>query len=202
MNIKTRLGTPGYMAPEILEDRGGYKGVAVDIYALGVVLFSIVTKSSPFSQISMLSRGAQVLTSDPLYKLFVVSKEQYFSRYSSINLSPAFRNLISLMLHPDPEMRPSVQDIITHEWLSEGVASDEEYYQDMAERKAARDAENSNAPVPSMDNCSGARDAVRRTGPSDQPECHDELTEEQKADPKKYRMLAVNTISPDLIGMT
>ena len=105
------------------------------------------------------------------------------------------------MLHPDPEMRPSVQDIINHPWLTDGVATDEEYYQDMAERKAAKDAE-FNSAIPSMDNCSGARDAVRRDGPSDQPECHDELTEEQKADPKKYRMLAVNTISPELIGMT
>ena len=78
------------MAPEILEDRKGYKGVAVDTYALGVVLFSIVTKSSPFSQISMLSRGQQVLTSDPLYKLFVVNKSQFFGRYSSLKLSPEF----------------------------------------------------------------------------------------------------------------
>ena len=61
-NIKTRLGTPGYMAPEILEERGGYNGIAVDVYALGVVLFSIVTKSSPFSQISMLNQGQQVIT--------------------------------------------------------------------------------------------------------------------------------------------
>ena len=72
----------------------------------------------------------------------------------------------------------------------------------MAERKAAKDAELNSAPIPSMDNCGVARDAVRRAVPSDQPECHDELTEEQKADPKKYRMLAVNTTSPELIGMT
>ena len=69
------------MAPEILEDRGGYKGVAVDTYALGVVLFSIVTKSSPFSQISMLGLGQKVLNADPLYKLFVVNKSQFFGRY-------------------------------------------------------------------------------------------------------------------------
>lgn len=89
-NIKTRLGTPGYMAPEILEERGGYNGIAVDVYALGVVLFSIVTKSSPFSQISMLNQGQQVITQDPLYKLFVVNKSQYFQRYGALNLSPQF----------------------------------------------------------------------------------------------------------------
>ena len=131
-NIKTRLGTPGYMAPEILEERGGYNGIAVDVYALGVVLFSIVTKSSPFSQISMLNQGQQVITQDPLYKLFVVNKSQYFQRYGALNLSPQFQSLISLMLHPDPAMRPSIQDIINHDWLRDGVATPDEYYNDMA----------------------------------------------------------------------
>ena len=46
-NITSFLGTPGYMAPEIIEDRG-YSGTAVDMFALGVVLFAMVTKSTPF----------------------------------------------------------------------------------------------------------------------------------------------------------
>ena len=46
--IATYLGTPGYMAPEIIEGRL-YSGQAVDIFALGIVLFSMVTVSSPFA---------------------------------------------------------------------------------------------------------------------------------------------------------
>ena len=47
----TRLGTPGYMAPELLEGRA-YGGAAVDLYALGVILFAMVTVSMPFSGLS------------------------------------------------------------------------------------------------------------------------------------------------------
>lgn len=41
------LGTPGYMAPEIIERRD-YSGISIDIYAFGVVLFSMITGSAPF----------------------------------------------------------------------------------------------------------------------------------------------------------
>ena len=44
----TSLGTPGYMAPELLEGRA-YSGAAADLYALGVVLFAMVTVNMPFS---------------------------------------------------------------------------------------------------------------------------------------------------------
>lgn len=92
------------------------------------------------------------------------------------------------MLHPDPAMRPSVQDIINHEWLSNGVASPDEYYQDMAGRKAAKDAENASANVPTIDNCPGARDHIRRsTGTEKKNYVLGELTEEQKNNPDKYK---------------
>ena len=48
--LNTRLGTPGYMAPEIL-DRIGYSGEKTDTFALGVILFSMVTLTTPFEAI-------------------------------------------------------------------------------------------------------------------------------------------------------
>jgi serine/threonine-protein kinase HSL1 (negative regulator of Swe1 kinase) len=45
------LGTKGYMAPEILKYKR-YNGFQVDIFALGVVLFSLITCKPPFEDAS------------------------------------------------------------------------------------------------------------------------------------------------------
>lgn len=43
----SRVGTRNYMAPEVLEKRP-YRGSSVDIFALGVILFTMVTGTMPF----------------------------------------------------------------------------------------------------------------------------------------------------------
>lgn len=43
-----RIGTPGYMAPELLFP-GGKAGKASDIYSLGCILYAILTLDSPFA---------------------------------------------------------------------------------------------------------------------------------------------------------
>ena len=47
-NYQENSGTPGYMAPEMFIRGGKYKGIEVDLFALGVVLFILVTGFPPF----------------------------------------------------------------------------------------------------------------------------------------------------------
>ena len=73
------MGTPGYMAPEMIEpNTAGYNGQAVDIFALGVVLFQMVTKSTPFSHLSLLRPKQLLINVDPWYRLFIKDKETYW----------------------------------------------------------------------------------------------------------------------------
>ena len=44
---QSRVGTPGYMAPEILQSLR-YDGKSIDLFSLGVILFTMYTASSPF----------------------------------------------------------------------------------------------------------------------------------------------------------
>ena len=46
-NLDTKLGTPSYMAPEVLLDQP-YEGQKIDVFAAGVILFCMVNKHPPF----------------------------------------------------------------------------------------------------------------------------------------------------------
>jgi predicted ATPase/Tfp pilus assembly protein PilF len=57
------LGTPAYMAPE--QVRGEPAGPAADVYALGVVLFEMVTGRLPFEGATPIETARRKLTEDP-----------------------------------------------------------------------------------------------------------------------------------------
>src|SRR6185295_12914568 len=60
---RVAIGTPDYMAPEQIE--GGSPGIASDIYALGVVMFEMVTGRKPYESASPLARAARRLIEPP-----------------------------------------------------------------------------------------------------------------------------------------
>lgn len=50
--LNSYCGTPAYMAPELM-DRREYRGKQVDIWALGVILFKMLTGDYPFGSIPL-----------------------------------------------------------------------------------------------------------------------------------------------------
>ena len=45
--MREHSGTPAYIAPEIIKDKG-YKGFKADLWSAGVVLFTLVCGHLPF----------------------------------------------------------------------------------------------------------------------------------------------------------
>ncbi|KAL0217274.1 hypothetical protein RCL1_007855 [Eukaryota sp. TZLM3-RCL] len=86
--IKTSIGTESFMAPEMFANQP--YGTAVDIWALGVVLYFIIEKKYPFDS--------------PL---------QLFTSEAVISESP-FKEIISQLLTKDPNKRPSADQLSKH----------------------------------------------------------------------------------------
>ncbi len=81
--IYEKIGTPAYLAPEVIEEKG-YKGCSADIWSLGVMTFICLTGLIPF-------KGKKM---DHLYNN-ILSKEIDFSK---TNLSNKMKRIISSML--------------------------------------------------------------------------------------------------------
>jgi serine/threonine-protein kinase NIM1 len=101
-HLNTFCGSPPYAAPELFVD-DHYLGPAVDIWALGVLLYFLVTGSMPFRAPTVASLKAAIL-------------EGSFSCPAS--LSPDCDDLIVSMLRRKPSSRASLPEIASHPWAA------------------------------------------------------------------------------------
>lgn len=102
--ITEQCGTPAYLAPEIVRDKG-YYGFKADVWSLGVLLFVLVTGKMPF-------RAATV---DELNSAILDGK---FEFPDDVDLSEDLKDLISKMLVVDVQKRISSKEVFQHKWCS------------------------------------------------------------------------------------
>jgi serine/threonine protein kinase len=95
-------GTPFYSAPELVI-RQPY-GKKVDIWAMGVVLYTMLHAQFPF-------------VADGPAALFAKIKQGEFSFNPEAKLSPQAKDLITGMLSSNPALRMDINQVLQHPWL-------------------------------------------------------------------------------------
>jgi len=123
------IGTPGYMAPEILE-KTPYQGQVVDLFACGVILFIMLTQHPPF---------AMANSDDMYYKLLATQRSDLFWKAHSQRkpagfFSDEFKDLITCMLQLHPHQRLCMADIIGHPWMQGDISSRDEVLAEFQKR--------------------------------------------------------------------
>ncbi|XP_031179035.1 serine/threonine-protein kinase DCLK1 isoform X1 [Sander lucioperca] len=104
--VFTICGTPTYVAPEILYETG--YGVAVDVWALGVILYILLSGFPPFR-----SRDRD---QEELFQLIKQGQLHFLSPYWD-PISEEARGLVSALLQPDPTVRLTAEQTLLHPWV-------------------------------------------------------------------------------------
>lgn len=105
---KTVCGTPNYIAPEVLYDDGEGHSFEVDIWSVGVILYTMLVGRPPFQ------------TSD-IQKIYARIKNNDYAIPEEAGLRPEAEDLITQILTPKPSDRPSLIEIMNHSWFTAGA---------------------------------------------------------------------------------
>ncbi|KAL2251871.1 UNVERIFIED_CONTAM: CBL-interacting serine/threonine-protein kinase 9, partial [Sesamum indicum] len=99
--LHTACGTPNYVAPEVLTDKG-YDGTSSDVWSCGVILFVLMAGYLPFDEPNLVA----------LYRRIQKAEFSFPSWFSS-----GAKRLIKRILDPNPLTRITISEILENEWF-------------------------------------------------------------------------------------
>ena len=115
-DLKGRVGTPNYFAPEIFKSK--YDGLMVDIFNLGIVLLILLSASQNI---------CTLITNENAKKLY---KKKYEDFWSAIykkkeEVSIKCKKLFFDMTSYDPTKRPNIDQVLSNDWF-DSIRNEEE----------------------------------------------------------------------------
>jgi serine/threonine protein kinase len=95
--LQTKCGTMGFMAPEICS-KAFYNGDKTDTFALGVILFQLITCKMPFKQ-----------AGDIYHRMLDKNNPNYLSKTRTENINPSVLKIVREMTAIDARKRPQLR---------------------------------------------------------------------------------------------
>ncbi|KAJ3398462.1 hypothetical protein HDU80_008889 [Chytriomyces hyalinus] len=108
--LKSTVGTPGYMAPEILRKQG--HGKPVDMWAIGVMTYFLLCGYFPFSVGAGAGSDFNAGVDRVLRAEFAFEPKEYW-----LDISNESKDFISRLIRLDPEERMTAADALKHPWM-------------------------------------------------------------------------------------
>jgi len=103
--LHTTCGTPNYVAPEVLADKG-YDGKKADVWSIGVILYVLLAGFLPFDESTIVALFAKIQNADFTYPSW---------------FSATTRGLLDTMLVADPSKRVSLTQVKENPWVTNGL---------------------------------------------------------------------------------
>lgn len=127
----------------------GYNGVQTDVFAIGVIMFSLLMGRPPFKIADI---------NDPFYRMLFTQQFaefwapwDHFAMQNGYEIPEDFKQLfVSLVTH-SPLMRLSINEILSSRWMSRNIPLKEDVVKYMQEIKDQIDEENSVQKAPSTE---------------------------------------------------
>jgi len=104
---KTFVGTPYWMAPEVIDSKSGMStyGPKIDIWSLGITLIELAETMPPLSHIN------------PMRALFQIPARDSPVLEKKDKWTPEFHDFLAKCLEKDPKKRPSALELLEHPWI-------------------------------------------------------------------------------------